>query len=164
MAELGGETSSKVSTCLVPCMLRQATVLQLPQMFHGPKKIARKKDRAGTRDEDNEYLCVVRWDKFHDAIASYWRRTCYDLGPQSRCSLRFWGSLSSIFPSIFFFTFFFLLPSSSSCHFLFLLACLELFSKCIYIYIYKKGILKKEILNKCRYNRNVTIYRGLFNL
>ena len=31
----------------------------------------REKDRAGTRDKDNECLCAPRWDKFHDAIASH---------------------------------------------------------------------------------------------
>ena len=31
----------------------------------------REKDRAGTKDKDNEYLCAPRWDKFHDAIASH---------------------------------------------------------------------------------------------
>lgn len=89
-------------------VLRQATASQLPQMFRGPKKVVMKKDQTCAvcvpRDEDNEYLCTPRWDKFHDADRLIEGghaviRSEADVLRSAPCPVRrFRGSLSSLSP------------------------------------------------------------------
>lgn len=56
----------KVSTCLVRVVPRRSTASQLPQMFFmDQKRSCGKRSEWAPNDEDNEYLCMPRWDKFH---------------------------------------------------------------------------------------------------
>lgn len=56
----------KVSTCLVRVVPRRSTASQLPQMFSMDQKRSRgKRSEWALNDEDNEYLCMPRWDKFY---------------------------------------------------------------------------------------------------
>ena len=100
MAELEGEASSEVSTCLVPCTLWQTTASQLPQMFHGPKKIV-----YGRRIEQAPKTRIMNTYARQGGTSFTTRSPLIEGGraairPRSRCFLRFRGSLSSLSPFI----------------------------------------------------------------
>ena len=100
MAELEGEASSEVSTCLVPCTLWQTTASQLPQMFHGPKKIV-----YGRRIEQAPETRIMNAYARQGGTSFTTRSPLIEGGrdairPRSRCFLCFRGSLSSLSPFV----------------------------------------------------------------